>query len=99
MNKSEIQKMQDYYNEWITLLPELEKALTQWKKATELLTPLNEFYFSPQWQELHQNFNETLETEGNYSILSEDALWNAFHEHRRLAMEWLKLSTAVITKD
>ncbi|STY60166.1 Uncharacterised protein [Mannheimia haemolytica] len=44
-------------------------------------------------------FDEQLDTKGNYSILSEDALWNALSEHHQLALEWLKLSTAYITKE
>lgn len=98
MKKEEIQKMQDRYNEWVELLPELEKGLEQWKKAAELLEPLSQFYYGSKWRELYESFNEELETKGNYSVLSEDALWNAFSEQHQLALEWLKLSTAYITK-
>lgn len=99
MKKADIQKMQDRYNEWVALLPELEKSIEQWKKTTELLEPLSQFYRDPQWQELHDSFNEPLETKGNYSVLSEDALWNALSDQHRLALEWLKLSTAYVTKE
>ncbi|QLB40003.1 MULTISPECIES: DUF4298 domain-containing protein [Mannheimia] len=99
MKKEDIQKMQDRYNEWAELLPELEKSLEQWKKAVELLEPLSQFYDGPKWRKLHESFNEELETKGNYSVLSEDALWNALSEQHQLALEWLKLSTAYITKE
>lgn len=99
MNKAEIQQMQDRYNQLVALLPELEQGLEQWKKATELLAPLRNFYHSPEWQALHDTFDEPLDTKGNYSILSEDALWDLLGEHHRLAIEWLKLSTATITQD
>lgn len=99
MKKEDIQKMQDLYNQWMALLPELERGIEQWKKASELLAPLSDFYSSPEWRELHDNFNEPLDTKGNYSVLSEDALWNAFSEQQQLATEWLKLATAVITKE
>lgn len=99
MKKDEIQKMQDRYNEWVELLPELEKGIEQWKKAAELLEPLSHFYSDPKWRELHDSFDEPLETKGNYSVLSEDALWNALSDQHRLALEWLKLSTAYITKE
>lgn len=98
MNKDEIQQMQDRYNQWVVLFPELEKSVEQWKKAAELLAPLQQFYFSEQWQRLNESFDDELDTQGNYSVLSEDALWNAFHEQHQLALEWLKLSTAWITK-
>lgn len=84
MNKSEIQALQDRYNQWVKLLPQLEQHLALWKQANELLTPLAEFYGSPAWRELYDSFHEPLETEGNYSILSEDALWNALSDHREL---------------
>lgn len=99
MKKEEIQKMQDLYNDWVALLPELEKGIEQWKQAMALLEPLSEFYSSPKWQELYDTFNEPLDTKGNYSILSEDALWNALTEQHQLAIEWLKLSTKVITRE
>ncbi|QLB19641.1 hypothetical protein A6B41_09380 [Mannheimia granulomatis] len=99
MKKADIQKMQDLYNQWVELLPELEKGIEQWKKAAELLEPLSQFYSSPKWRELHDSFDEELDTKGNYSILSEDALWNALAEQHQLALEWLRLSTALITKE
>lgn len=99
MKKEEIQKMQDLYNDWVALLPELEKGIEQWKQAMVLLEPLSEFYSSPKWQELYDTFNESLETKGNYSVLSEDAIWNALTEQHQLAIEWLKLSTKVITRE
>ncbi|MFA9489512.1 MULTISPECIES: DUF4298 domain-containing protein [unclassified Mannheimia] len=99
MKKEDIQKMQDRYNQWVELLPELEKGLEQWKKANELLEPLSQFYYDPKWRELHDSFDEELDTKGNYSVLSEDALWNALSDQHQLALEWLKLSTAHITKE
>lgn len=99
MKKEEIQQMQDRYNQWIELLPELEKGIESWKKSIELLAPLNQFYASNEWRELHDNFDDKLETKGNYSVLSEDALWNALSNQHQLAIEWLKLSTAFITKE
>lgn len=87
MNKQDIQILQDHYNQWCKLLPELEKSLEQWKKAQELLTPLSAFYGSETWRRLFDSFDEPLDTQGNYSILSEDALWNALTEHYELCEE------------
>lgn len=87
MNKQDIQLLQDHYNQWCKLLPELEKSLEQWKKAQELLTPLSTFYGSETWRSLFDSFDEPLDTQGNYSILSEDALWNALTEHHELCEE------------
>lgn len=91
MKKEDIQQLQDRYNQWMTLSPELEKSLELWKQAEALLKPLSDFYGSPTWRELYDSFDEELDTQGNYSILSEDALWNAFAEHRYLYEEMTKL--------
>lgn len=99
MNAQKVQQFQDLYNQWCELAPLLEKSLDQWKQAEALLKPLSDFYGSEQWQELYDNFKEPLDTQGNYSILSEDALWNAFHEQRQLALEWLKVITESLTKE
>lgn len=98
MSKTEVQKMQDLYNQWVALLPELEQSLEKWKQAETLLAPLSEFYGSEEWRELYDNFSAPLDTQGNYSVLSEDALWNAFNDQHQLALEWLKLVTAHLTK-
>ena len=99
MPQQDVQKLQDLYNQWCELAPQLEKSLEQWKQAESLLKPLSDFYGSEQWHELYDNFNGELDTQGNYSILSEDALWNAFHEQRQLALEWLKTITESLTKE
>lgn len=91
MNKNDIQALQDLYNQWVKLQPELEKSLELWKQANDLLNPLAQFYATKTWRELHDNFNEPLETQGNYSILSEDALWNALSEHNSLYEEIVEI--------
>lgn len=84
MKKEDIQQLQDRYNQWMTLSPELEKSLELWKQAEALLKPLSDFYGSPTWRELYDSFDEELDTQGNYSILSQDALWDALSEHQAL---------------
>lgn len=94
---NQVQQMQDLYGQWVALQPQLENALRQWQQAAEIMQQLKQFYYSPEWQELYENFDDkTLDTQGNYSVLSEDALWNAFHEQHQLAVQWLKEGIAVI---
>lgn len=97
MTQTELQQHQDRYNALMALLPELEKSLEQWKQAEALIKPLSDFYGSDAWHEAYDNFKGELDTQGNYSILSEDALWNAFHEQHSLALEWLKAITTSLT--
>ena len=85
--ESKVQQMQNLYGEWVKLLPELEKGLRQWQQAAEVMQQLRQFYFSPEWQTLYDNADEIpLDTQGNYNVLSEDVLWNAFHEQHQLAV-------------
>ncbi|MFD0965918.1 DUF4298 domain-containing protein [Seminibacterium arietis] len=97
MNKEleKIQQAQDLYNQWVELLPELEKSFEQWKKATDIIEQLGKFYFSDKWRDLHDNADQyKIDTKGNYSVLSEDAVWNAVHEKRELDLQWLKAIVA-----
>lgn len=84
MRRDDVQKMQDLYNQWSEIYPQLEASIALWKQAEAVLKPLNEFYGSQEWHELYETFNEPLDTKGNYSVLSEDAVWNALQEYIEL---------------
>lgn len=89
-----IQQMQDNYARLVELLPELEKSLNQWQESYQLIQQLNQFYQSPLWLELYDNAdNIQLETNGNYSVLSQDAIWNASTEQYHLTEELRKMIT------
>ncbi|AFU18765.1 DUF4298 domain-containing protein [Actinobacillus suis] len=95
-----IQQMQDNYGKLVKLLPELEKSLSRWEEAYQIMQQLNQFYHSSLWLELYDNAdNIRLETHGNYSVLSQDAIWNAVTEQYELAKKLNKtLSKIVITE-
>ncbi|OAM31533.1 MULTISPECIES: DUF4298 domain-containing protein [Eikenella] len=91
-----INHIQARYREWQRLLPELEAAQAQWRQAMQILHELADFYEN-EYGEIHQAIEEGLEvslhTEGEYSIMSEDALWNALQEHYDLSWFWLRAAT------
>lgn len=92
--QNDIQQMQDNYARLVELLPELEKSLSQWQESYQLIQQLNLFYHSPLWLELYDNAdNIQLETNGNYSVLSQDAIWNAVTEQYHLTEELRKMIT------
>ncbi|WP_018652309.1 DUF4298 domain-containing protein [Actinobacillus capsulatus] len=95
-----IQQIQDNYGKLVKLLLELEKSLSQWEEAYQLMQQLDQFYHSPLWLELYDNAdNIHLETYGNYSVLSQDAIWNAITEQYELAKKLNEtLSKIVITE-
>ena len=43
--------------------------------------------------------NVNLHTQGEYSVMSEDALWNAFADQQTLAWQRLRSAIAVLDKD
>ncbi|WGE61421.1 DUF4298 domain-containing protein [Actinobacillus equuli] len=92
-----IQQMQDNYGQLLKLLPELEKSLSQWEEAYQLIQQLNEFYHSPLWLELYDNAdNICLETHGNYSVLSQDTIRNAVTEQHELAKQLHEILSKII---
>lgn len=86
--QQKIQHIQDIYGELLKKLPHLEQSLQQWKQVQTLRQELEAFYFNPQWIELHDNADQfNIDTKGNYSVLSEDAIWNLLVEQREIAEE------------
>ncbi|WGE90048.1 DUF4298 domain-containing protein [Actinobacillus arthritidis] len=87
-----IQQIQDQYGELLKLLPKLENSLADWHKAIKLSQQLSLFYTSPEWLDLYDNANHIkLDTQGNYSILSQDAIWNVLTEQRELTEQMSKI--------
>lgn len=88
-----IDQIQDLYREWQGLLPQLEAAQNQWLHAMEVAQQLAGFYEN-EYQTYHLAIENGLEiswkTEGEYSILSEDTLWNMLQEHYELSWFWLR---------
>ncbi len=88
-----INHIQARYREWQRLVPELEAAQAQWQHAMQLIQELADFYEN-EYADIHQAMEEGLEvslrTEGEYSIMSEDALWNALQQHYDLSWFWLR---------
>ena len=85
-----IDEIQSKYREWCELLPQLEADIARWKHAASLMQDMDEFYTN-EYQACHQAIEEgadvDLRTQGEYSIMSEDALWNALGEFHQLAWE------------
>ncbi len=88
-----IDRIQALYREWERLLPELEADQEQWQYAMQLMREMSDFYdreYMPLHQAIESGLPVSLATEGEYSIMSEDALWNAFQQQYDLAWGWLR---------
>ena len=96
-----IDEIQSKYREWCELLPQLEADIARWKHAASLMQDMDDFYTN-EYQACHQVIEEgadvDLRTQGEYSIMSEDALWNALGEFHQLAWEYLRSSVNALDR-
>ncbi len=98
-----LSQAQALYREWLKLQPELEAAEQTWQRSAEIMRQLQVFYFNGAYADLRQREEngEPLDTrtEGEYSVLSEDAIWNAVHEHQALAWQRVRSSLKILDPD
>ena len=97
-----IDEIQSLYREWLRLLPELEAAQDEWRKAAEIIRKLDGFYsgeYNRYYTEIENGLPVSLETEGEYSIMSQDAWHDACGDHYRLSWEWMRLAVASLDPD
>ncbi|WP_274585128.1 DUF4298 domain-containing protein [Neisseria leonii] len=98
-----LQEIQDLYREWMQLLPKLKAARCDWQRGEDLMRQLADFYFGGGYlacieaEEQGQQFD--LDTQGEYSILSEDAVWNAVGDQQTLAWQWLRDALETLDRD
>lgn len=98
--QNKINEIQSLYREWLQLHDKLATAQQDWQRCNTIMAQLNEFYFNGAYRE----FNEAIEngakvdltTQGEYSVMSEDALWNAFHEHQHMAWQFMRVAMATL---
>ena len=99
--QAHIHKMQTLYAEWQQLLPKFAAAQEDWQRGIIIMQQLAEFYFSETFrlytEALEQGLTVDLNTQGEYSVMSEDTLWNALAEQDSLA--WQRLRSAIMVLD
>lgn len=100
--QARIDEIQRLYREWTELLPKLEAAQQDWLRGVALMRELSHFYFGGEFMQythaLENGLVLDLSTQGEYSVMSEDALWNAGAEQQALAWQWLRAAVAVLDK-
>lgn len=98
--QQEIDRLQALYREWVNLQPKLEAALADFRRSNELMAELSQFYFEGDYRAFHDRIEQgeavKLYTEGEYSIMSEDTLWNAYHEQSETAWAFVRNGLAVV---
>lgn len=84
----QIQRAQDNYGKMLKLLPELRHNSEVLHQAKNIMQELIDFYENPHWLTLHDNSDQyEFDTHGNYSVLSEDAIWNVLVEYHEIMEE------------
>lgn len=94
-NQELINEAQEAYRQWLIIRPKLQEAQELIRQNASLMKTLRDFY-AADYQRLYEAHEEgealDLTTSGEYSVLSEDALWNAFHEDDELLWEIMRSS-------
>lgn len=100
--QEKIHHIQALYRQWLEILPRLEQAYADWQTALAISDELEAFYFDGEYSVLFDALQAglpvDLTTEGEYSVMSEDALWEAFGEKDRLLWQLLRLSAAKLDR-
>lgn len=101
--QQELDRVQAIYREWTQLFPELEADAARWQKAVDLIGQMDEFYSNGTYRELYEAAENGMaldtRTAGEYSVLSEDALWDALHDFRQLTIQRLKSAVSVLENE
>lgn len=91
-----INEIQAKYAEWCELWEEFKQDKARFERATELMRDLEEFMteeFLEAYEAIENGEPVDLKTNGEYSIMSEDTIWNAYGDFQRLAWQRLRMAT------
>lgn len=101
--QNRINEIQTTYHEWLSLQEKLAQAHQDWQKSVELMQKMQTFYLDGEYQAIYEKIengeNFDLTTQGEYSIMSEDALWNAMHEHDQALWQMLRFAVKHLDKE
>lgn len=97
-----IDEVQAIYREWLALQPKLVQAQKDWKKSVKLMAQLEAFYLQGEYRDLFERLEHgedlNLTTEGEYSVMSEDAIWNAIQEQQQQLWQLLHFAVKHLDK-
>ena len=100
--QAELDRVQAAYRAWVALLPALEADIERWQQGAALIKQLAGFYDNGAYAEMveAQRSGAPLRehTEGEYGVLSEDAVWNALGDFHSLALRRLRQAVDAIDR-
>jgi len=74
----------------------IDRIQAIYRECMQLMREMSDFYdreYMPLHQAIENGLPVSLATKGEYSIMSEDALWNAFQQQYDLSWAWLRAAT------
>lgn len=100
--QTRINEIQAVYKEWLAVHERLETAKQDLAKSAELMGKLEGFYFDGEWRELYEKIENgeqfDLTTDGEYSVMSEDTIWNAIHDHDSTLWDFMRFCVKHLDK-
>lgn len=97
--QARIAEVQSLYREWLALQPKLTEAQQDWRRSMEVMQAIRAFYdkeYLPLYEALEEGLPVSLKTEGEYSVMSEDALYDAIGDQYHLAWSWMRMAVKVL---
>lgn len=83
--KKDIDNFQSLYREYLDLQSQDEALFANLKRRQEIMAQLEQFY-DGKWREYYEAIENGAEidltTNGEYSVMSQDTLWDAFCDER-----------------
>ncbi|PSJ80516.1 DUF4298 domain-containing protein [Neisseria iguanae] len=103
LTQQQLAEIQALYREWTELLPKLKAARRDWQRGDAIMRELAAFYFGGEYlaclEAKEQGWQPDLTTQGEYSVLSEDALWDAYGDQQALAWQWMRDCIETLDRD
>lgn len=98
--QQKISHYQALYREWLTLQADNEKLMANLHRQNAMTDELSTFYFNHHGQSDWQRYYEALEngakvdltTAGEYSVMSQDTLWDMFCDEREFYEHLVKFA-------
>lgn len=95
-----IRSLEALYEEWALLLPRMQAAQDEWRRARAKLDILRRYYFDGQWRhDFDADSQGRIPPDMPRGILCEDTLYDAFIAERELALDWLQLAADAIRRN
>ncbi|STZ62781.1 Uncharacterised protein [Moraxella lacunata] len=100
--QTRINEIQAIYKEWLAVHERLEIAKQDLAKSSDLMSKLEHFYFDGEYRKIFEQIENGLEvdltTDGEYSVMSEDAIWNAIHDHDSTLWDFMRFCVKHLDK-